>query len=90
MFLSQPTWFADLDAWWVPATGDDISRHVEPLGVDDQHRLHVRASSPAWLTQTRLIANILTTRINEILASDAAELTGIIVVSGQGDPSPSR
>lgn len=83
MPLTQPEWFGDLDAWWTPAVGDDVARHVEPIGIDDRRRLHVRCSSAAWGTQTRLIAAGLIARVNELLADDA-QMPGIIVQTLSG------
>ncbi|MFF7146269.1 DciA family protein [Streptomyces nodosus] len=78
MPLTQPGWFSDLEAWWIPAVGEDVARHVEPVGIDDSKRLHVRCSSPAWRTQTRLIAAALTGCVNEVLAP-RSKVAGIVV-----------
>jgi hypothetical protein len=83
MPLTQPHWFSDLEAWWSPAVGEDVARHVEPVGIDDSDRLHVRCSSPAWRTQARLIGAALTERVNEVLAS-RAKIAGIVVQAVSG------
>nr|WP_237533035.1 DciA family protein [Streptomyces sp. SID685] len=81
--VTRPEWFGDGEAWWSPAVGEDVARHVEPVGVDDQARLHVRCSSPARRTQTRLLAAALTTRVNELLAP-RAKIAGIVVQAVSG------
>ncbi|WP_346342403.1 DciA family protein [Streptomyces sp. SID685] len=83
MPVTRPEWFGDGEAWWSPAVGEDVARHVEPVGVDDQARLHVRCSSPARRTQTRLLAAALTTRVNELLAP-RAKIAGIVVQAVSG------
>lgn len=83
MPVTQPEWFSDLDAWWSPAVGEDVARHVEPVGIDDHLRLHVRCSSPAWRTQTRLLGTSLTARVNELLAPKT-KITGIVVQAASG------
>ncbi|MDI1454435.1 DciA family protein [Streptomyces sp. ATE26] len=83
MPVTQPEWLSDGEAWWSPAVGEDVARHVEPVGVDDQARLHVRCSSPAWRTQTRLLAAALTTSVNELLAP-RAKIAGIVVQAVSG------
>ncbi|MEV5433917.1 DUF721 domain-containing protein [Streptomyces sp. NPDC052701] len=83
MPLTQPYWFSDLEAWWSPAAGEDVARHVEPVGIDGNQRLHVRCSSPAWRTQTRLMGAALTERVNEVLAP-RMKITGIVVQAVSG------
>ncbi|MFD7705476.1 DciA family protein, partial [Streptomyces caelestis] len=78
MPVTQPNWFSDLEAWWTPAVGEEMARHVEPVGIDDSSRLHVRCSRPAWHTQTRLMGAVLTERVNEVLAP-RTEIAGIAV-----------
>ncbi|GAA3380958.1 hypothetical protein GCM10020367_70320 [Streptomyces sannanensis] len=51
---------------------------MEPVGIDDSNRLHVRCSSPAWRTQARLIGAALTARVNEVLAP-RSKVAGIVV-----------
>jgi hypothetical protein len=75
--LERPGWFADLDAWWLPAVGDDVAAHVTPLGFDCQHRVHVECTGSAWKTQLQLLATPLLTKINEYL--QGIEVTGFIV-----------
>lgn len=83
MPLTRPEWFSDLDAWWRPAVGEGVARHVEPVGIDDRARLHVRCSSPAWRIQTRLIGASLTTHVNELL-TPTAKIAGIVVQVASG------
>ncbi|MFJ8752012.1 DciA family protein [Streptomyces sp. NPDC102441] len=83
MPVTQPEWFSDLDAWWSPAVGEDVARHVEPVGIDDHIRLHVRCSSSAWRTQTRLLGTSLTARVNELLAPKT-KITGIVIQAASG------
>ncbi|MFI2429741.1 DciA family protein [Streptomyces sp. NPDC018955] len=83
MPLTQPDWFSDLEAWWTPAVGEEVARHVEPVGIDDSSRLHVRCSRPAWHTQTRLMGAALTERVNEVLAP-RTEIADIVVQAASG------
>ncbi|MER5615896.1 DciA family protein [Streptomyces sp. NPDC002215] len=83
MPVTRPEWFSDLDAWWAPAVGKDVARHVDPVGIDDHTRLHVQCSSPAWRTQTRLLGASLTARVNELLAP-TTQITGIVVQAVPG------
>ncbi|MGK7235782.1 DciA family protein [Streptomyces hygroscopicus] len=78
MPLTQPEWFPDLEAWWLPAVGDTVARHVEPVGIDGSGRLHLQCSSSAWRTQTRLLGAAFTAQVNEVLAP-AAQISGILV-----------
>ncbi|MEU9485889.1 DciA family protein [Streptomyces decoyicus] len=77
MSLEQPAWFADLDAWWLPAAGEDVVARVRPLGFDSQRRLHVECGSRAWTTQMRLVADSLAKRVNECLPD--YDVTGLII-----------
>ncbi|MFI1855554.1 DciA family protein [Streptomyces sp. NPDC020480] len=83
MPLTQPEWFPDLEAWWLPAVGDTVARHVEPVGIDGSGRLHLRCSSSAWRTQTRLLGTAFTAQVNEVLAP-AAQISGILVQAVSG------
>ncbi|MFF8617160.1 DciA family protein [Streptomyces sp. NPDC015350] len=78
MPVTRPEWFSDFDAWWWPAVGEDVARHVDPVGIDDHTRLHVRCSSSAWRTQVHLLGTSLTVRVNEQLAPTTV-ITGIVV-----------
>lgn len=64
MSLDQPAWFADVDAWWVPAVGEEVAARVRPLGFDSEFRLHVECDGRAWTTQVRLLADRLAKRID--------------------------
>lgn len=77
MSLERPAWFVDVDAWWVPAVGEEVAARVRPLGFDAQHRLHVECDSRAWATQVRLLADRLAKRLDMCLPQH--DVTGVIV-----------
>ncbi len=77
MSLEQPAWFADVDAWWVPAVGEEVAARVRPLGFDAELRLHVECDSWAWTTQVRLLARLLAKRLDRCLPEH--QVTGVIV-----------
>ncbi|MEV7471649.1 DUF721 domain-containing protein [Streptomyces kronopolitis] len=77
MSLERPAWFADLDAWWMPAVGEEVAARVRPLGFDPQHRLHVECDSRAWTTQMRVLADTLANRVNQCVPQ--YEVTGLVV-----------
>ncbi|MFI1259184.1 DciA family protein [Streptomyces netropsis] len=70
MTLERPTCFGDLSAWWVPAVGEDVARHVVPEGIDVQRRLYVECSSRAWATQVQVMEEALLARLNRRLAQE--------------------
>ncbi|MFK8851340.1 DciA family protein [Streptomyces sp. Ac-502] len=77
MSLEQPAWFADVDAWWVPAVGEEVAARVRPLGFDAELRLHVECDSRAWTIQVRLLAHHLAKRLDRCLPQH--QVTGVIV-----------
>ncbi|MFI1177498.1 DciA family protein [Streptomyces melanogenes] len=79
MALSRPRWFSDRDAWWAPVLGAEVSGHLEPLGVDDEGRLHLQCADPAWARQTAVLSDVITARLNTALATRGSSVTGIVV-----------
>ncbi|MEU3778374.1 DUF721 domain-containing protein [Streptomyces sp. NPDC032472] len=71
MDLSQPSWFADLGSWWVPAVGPEVAGNVRPLGLDAHGALHVACSSRAWEEQVTLLKEPITVRLNAALGAHA-------------------
>ncbi|MFD9566119.1 DciA family protein [Streptomyces sp. NPDC059994] len=79
MALSRPGWFPERDAWWAEALGTEVAGHLEPLGIDEEGRLHLRCADPAWARQTTVLSDVITARLNTALATRGSSFAGIVV-----------
>ncbi|GAB1331682.1 DciA family protein [Streptomyces sennicomposti] len=80
MNLERPDWFKRTAAWWNPVVGDDVARHVQPIGVSSDHRLYVVCSNMPWATNMRLLGPNITQRLNAQPPPGAPKVEGIAVV----------
>lgn len=73
----RPGWVVNAAAWWPEAfRNPDSAARFQPLGVDEQGRLHVRCYSEAYRTLLRLTETSVVSRINELVRH--TQITGLV------------
>ncbi|MFF8790819.1 hypothetical protein [Streptomyces sp. NPDC015125] len=78
--VTRPDWMVQAESWWKATVGSTLARNVEPLGIDQQGRLHFRCASAASGTHMRLLASgRLLKMLNDSRPTGAPVLQGIVV-----------
>lgn len=80
MNLERPDWFKRVGDWWNPVVGEDVARHVQPVGVSSDGRLHVLGSNTAWSINMRLLAPRVIESLNDARPDGVPEVTAIAVL----------
>ncbi len=58
---------------WSEAVGEQVADHVRPLKLDGGV-LTVEVDDPAWATQVKLLATMITTRLREVAGVEVESL----------------
>jgi hypothetical protein len=64
---------------WPDVVGDPLAAETAPAGLDEAGALTVRASSAAWATQIRFLAEALAANANEVLGRRAVSTIRVVV-----------
>ncbi|GHE03858.1 DUF721 domain-containing protein [Streptomyces alanosinicus] len=68
---------------WPQIVGDDLAKHCEPQGYDEDERvLTVACDSTAWATQLRHLAPALVARLNEDLGHGTVRMIKVLNPGG--------
>lgn len=86
MNLERPDWFERVGQWWGPVIGEDVARHVRPVGFSSGGRLHVLGSNTAWSINMRFLAPRVIERLNDARPQGVPEVTGIAVLKPRPIP----
>src|SRR5690349_4976940 len=80
MDMQCPDGFDRIAAWWNSIVGDDLARHVQPVDVSSDGRLHVMCSDMPWATNMRLLAPTIAGRLSAQPPPGVPKVEGIVVL----------